>query len=168
MPRKKALIPALAACAMLGLTSCSGYDVQLNGGLFDLIGASSIGKPKAEPKLTKRSGIVMPPTTAALPVPGSGQQPKPTQIAGVNGDQSWPVDPEALKASNKQAIIAEQLEFCKKARERHKSGIDAVLASGPHGACEESILKNFTGKRLLEDNTVSAEQAENQPGINQR
>ena len=143
MPKNKAIVPALAACAMLGLTSCAGYDVELNGGLFDLIGASSIGKPRAEPKLAKRSGIVMPPTTASLPVPGSGQQPQPTQVAGVNGDQSWPVDPEVHKAQTKQAALERHRAFCEKARERHKAGIDPVLERGPLGPCSESVLKNL-------------------------
>lgn len=168
MPRKTALIPALAACTMLGLTSCSGYDVELNGGLFDVIGASNLGKPKPEPKMAKRSGIVMPPTTASLPVPGSGQRTQPTAVASVNGDQSWPVDPEALKAKNKQAALDQHLAFCEKARQRHEAGIDAVLASGPLGACEKSILKNLTGKRLFENNRPTAKQLANQPEIKQR
>lgn len=151
MSLRTAIAGSLAACAMLGLTACSGYDVQLEGGVFDLIGVSDLGKPKPEPKVAERNGLVVPPTTAALPVPGSVPQ-RPPQIAGVNGDQSWPVDPDARRVENKQVLLKQQTAFCEKARQRFENGLDAVLASGPLGSCEQSVIKNFTGKGLYEKN----------------
>jgi hypothetical protein len=72
MMRRSALAAALAAVAV-GLTACSGDGVELNGRVFDWIGVSeSAQKASArEPKLTERTGLVMPPDTARLPEPGS-------------------------------------------------------------------------------------------------
>lgn len=153
MAGKTAIAPVMAICAALTLTACGGYDVQLNGGLFEAMGVDDLGKNKAEPQVARRTGIVMPPTTASLPVPGSGAPPPQPQVAGAAPDQAWPVDPETTKGSLKQAQLQEHLKFCEEARHRVKVGQDSVLASGPLGSCHESIVKNFTGQDLYSQNT---------------
>lgn len=74
-PQKQLSIAALAAALAVGLTACGGIDgVELNGRLFDWMGVSdSAQKANArEPKMTERTGIVMPPDPNRLPEPGSG------------------------------------------------------------------------------------------------
>ena len=144
-PIKSALF-ALGACGLLSLGGCSGYDVELNGGVFDMLGVSGKQQSRArEPKVVARQGLVVPPSTASLPEPGSAQP----QVAAAGG-QNWPVDPDRAKALQKDARQAQHDAFCAEARRRHDAGIDQVLANGPLGSCHESIVKAFTGKPLWE------------------
>ncbi len=132
-----------------GLGGCAGYDVEFKGGLFDLAGLSSIGKRKPEPRMKKRTGLVVPPTTASLPTPGSGAAQSAPPAVAANG-QSWPVDPEQSRAERTAAIRRQHEEFCARARQRRDSKIDTTMPSGPLGSCEESVLRNITGKRVTE------------------
>jgi len=142
---------AATGLLVLSLGGCSGYDVELKGGIFDVAGLSSIGKKTAEPKMKKRNTLVVPPTTASLPVPGSGEQQQQQQVqtAAANGE-AWPVDPEKAEVKKKAELAAKHKEFCEAARRRYEAGLEATLATGPLGSCQESILRNFTGKGLLE------------------
>ena len=95
----------LAVLALAGavLTGC-GYDVQLEGKVFDAIGiGTNSKKAHLEPKLAPRSGLVPPPDVSRLPPPGSGGG---TAVA--NAPASWPVDPEvraaALEADRKRQL----------------------------------------------------------------
>ena len=151
--------PLVAVGFALSVSGCGGYDVELNGGLFDLIGASDIGKKRVEPKMTKRNGIVVPPTTAALPPPGGKPKPSGPQVAAATG-QAWPVDPEVAKSDAKQAKLRQHLAFCAKARQRVAAQLDAVLQDGPLGSCDESVIRNFTGKDLF-SRPASAEKSDN-------
>jgi hypothetical protein len=72
MMRRPGVAAALAAVAV-GLSACAGDGIELNGRIFDLMGVSESAQKAAarEPKLTERTGLVMPPDTARLPEPGS-------------------------------------------------------------------------------------------------
>ena len=144
----------IVACGLL-LSGCAGYDVELKGGVFDVLGISDIGKKKTEPKMAQRTGIVVPPRTAALPVPGS--RPAPQQVASAGGQQ-WPVNPEDAQAGKKQALLNQQAAFCSKERQKLAAGLITVLGEGPLGSCEESVLKNLTGKRVFDRKAEPAAQ----------
>jgi hypothetical protein len=134
----------LAGCvaASVLLAACSGYDVELKGGVFDAAGLSNISAKRTEPKMANRPGIVIPPSTAALPVPGS---PPKQQTAAVNG-QAFPVNPEDAVKADVAALRAKHEAFCVKARERYENGITGVIERSQWGECHESVLRNFTGK----------------------
>lgn len=134
------------------LSACSGYDVELQGGLFEAAGLSNISKKREEPKLTDRPGIVMPPHTASLPQPGA----VPTQNVAANGE-AFPVDPEESKKTQTAALIAQHKAFCEKARERQKMGHTEVIENSPWGSCHESILKNFTGKSAWGNKAINVD-----------
>ncbi|HUS98034.1 MAG TPA: hypothetical protein VMX97_15000 [Hyphomicrobiaceae bacterium] len=139
--RAKAWIAGMAVVSLLGLSGCSGYDVELNGGIFDMMGVSkATQKRKGDPEVAQRTGLVVPPSTASLPAPGTGPQ------AAATAGASWPVDPEQAKADKTLQAQRQQDAFCQEARRRVKTGIDQVLADGPIGSCHESIVKAFTGK----------------------
>ena len=159
--RRSITAPLVAASFALGVAGCSGYDVELNGGIFDLVGISDIGKKRAEPKLDKRNGIIVPPTTAALPPPGGRPQPTGSQVAAANG-QAWPVDPEIAKADQKQALLKQHLAFCAKARQRFAAQLDSFLQDGPLGSCDESVIRSFTGKDLYRRPATNSTEAKQQ------
>ncbi len=132
---------------ILGVTGCA--NVELKGGLVELAGLNELGKKQAEPKMKKRSTLVVPPTTGSLPVPGSSN-PQQNNVALSSNSEAWPVDPDQSKAQNDAALKAQHTAFCEQARRRFELKIDAVLASGPLGSCEQSILRNFTGKGVYD------------------
>jgi hypothetical protein len=145
MALHRSMVAVLAFALALPVAGCSGYDVELKGGIFESLGvAGNLGKKEGDAKLKARPGLVVPPSTASLPKPGSA----PNQVASAPG-QSWPVDPEQKKAADKQARIAAHEAFCEKARKRVEDGIDTVVADGPMGTCHKSIIKSLTGKDLF-------------------
>lgn len=140
----RAVLIALGSLAVLAVGGCGGYDVELKGGVFDAMGIS--GKQQAharEPHLNSRQGLVVPPSTASLPAPGSA--PQPSQVASVEG-QNWPVDPEKQKADKQAALKAEHEAFCAKQRDKLDAGLINTLEDGPLGSCRRSIVKALTGK----------------------
>ena len=139
--RASAVSAAFAAVIALG--GCSGYDVELQGGVFDALGVSGNvnGKKSKEPKLANRPGIVVPPSTASLPQPGG----RPPVVVASNGE-AFPVNPEEARKLKADARIRKHAEFCEKARERHEAGLTSVLESSPWGACHASALRALTGK----------------------
>lgn len=127
----------LSVLLSVSVAGCAGYDVELNGGIFDAMGvAGVVGKKEKEKKLAARPGLVVPPSTASLPSPGSVPQPQ-------QADQAWPVDPEERKASSKQIAQAKHEAFCQEQRRKHEAGLIPVLPDGPLGSCHQSIVKNF-------------------------
>jgi hypothetical protein len=134
----------LVLCGV-ALSACGGYDVELKGGVFDYLGVSDIGKKKSEPRMTQRTGIVVPPTTAALPVPGS--RPAPQQVATSDGQQ-WPINPEDAKAAKTSSAKQQHLAFCEEQQKKYDARLIETMENGPLGSCEKSVLKNFTGQGI--------------------
>lgn len=122
------------------LTGC-GYDVQLNGAVFDMMGVSgSSSGSKKEPQMANRAGLVLPPSTDRLPVPGAEPQ------KAAQSDASWPVDPEQRKVDVAMAERRAHEEYCKKAlldaKAQGNSAHEAVI--GPQGRCDGSALNLFS------------------------
>ena len=132
-----------ASVLISGLSGCAGYGVELQGGLFDLVGLNDVGKPQPEPKVKKRNTLVVPPSTDSLPVPGQAEPQQDGTVLAANGE-AWPVDPDKVKAKNTAALKAQHEAFCEKARKRFELKLDTVLATGPLGSCNQSILRSFT------------------------
>ena len=130
----------LAAISLI-VAGCGG-GVEFKGGIFNALGVND-NQSRNEPKLADRPGLVVPPSTASLPAPGAAPQ---TAIAP-NGE-AFPVNPEEAKQQNKAAILARHNAFCKKSRQRFNARLATDIMDSPWGSCEESILRNFTGKDL--------------------
>ena len=132
----RSILP-LAACGLmaLALAACSPGDVQLNGKLFDALGAATGANAHPEEvKIAQRPGIVVPPNLQNLPKPGSESVPD-GQLADIKDfDKSKVVDNSALKA--------QQEEYCKVNYEQAKQRGDSTadMATGPMGSCRPSAL----------------------------
>ena len=126
------------------LSACSGTDVELKGGVFDLMGISGTGAKREEPKMANRAGLVIPPSTASLPPPGAA----PTQPALAANGEAFPVNPEDAKKAELANVVDQHKAFCEKSRQRHEAGISPIIESSPWGSCEESVLRNFSGRDL--------------------
>ena len=130
-----ALRTFLMLIAALTLAGCSAGDVQLNGKVFDAVGALTGSNAAAgDTKLAARPGLVVPPGLDKLPEPGSSQVP--------DGDLAQITDHDKSKVIDKSALEAKQREYCKVNYEQAKQRGDqtADLATGPLGSCRPSAL----------------------------
>lgn len=119
----------------LVLAGCSAGDVQLNGKVFDLLGAATGANAETKDvKLAARPGLVAPPTTQSLPEPGSNVVP--------DGELATIVDHDRKKIVDRSALEKQQAEYCKVNYEQAKLRGDntAEGATGPLGACRPSAL----------------------------
>ncbi len=133
---------AIAAVAAICLSVAGCGSVSLEGGLFDALGVSDrkMAESQREKKLQPRPGIVMPPGTERLPVPGSAPDPTKTAVA----DASFPVNPEDRAAMEQAKKAAEHKAYCEKAmRNAQVLKQDTGSLEGPLGRCDPSILKNL-------------------------
>ncbi len=133
---------AAPVAAAVFVSACGGYGVELKGGVFDALGVNDVNTRK-EPKLANRPGLVVPPSTASLPTPGSAP---PTAVAA-NGE-AFPVNPEQAQQQNKDVVLARHNAFCEKSRQRYGVGIASKIEDSPWGSCHQSVLRNLTGKDL--------------------
>lgn len=125
----------VASALVLGGCGLSGTDVELNGGLFDVLGVSaSSSKQGAEPKLAPRAGLVLPPQGDRLPAPGEHSGPTA---------EAWPDDPDQRKVRNAAVLDRQQAEFCQKQALEAKINPGAILPDGPKGSCNPSVLGAF-------------------------
>jgi hypothetical protein len=146
------VIAALVAAGTF-VSACSGTDVELKGGVFDLMGISGSSNSKsAEPKLAERQGLVVPPSTASLPKPGEVQTP----VVASNGE-AFPVNPEDAKKADLANVVEQHKAFCEQARRRVEAGLTPIMENSPWGSCQESVLRNFTGKDLAGNKAVGAQ-----------
>ena len=154
MEQFAARMKLLAAVAVVGtfVSACSGYDVEFKGGAFEALGLNNIGAPRKEPKMARRQGLVVPPSTASLPKPGG---PPPTVIAS-NGEP-FPINPEEAKKQRNADVVRRHNAFCEKARQRFETGLTETIESSPWGACHESVLRLLTGKDLSGKKAVGAQ-----------
>lgn len=140
--RSIGLAATVGAGMALGGCSLGGGDVELNGGVFDMLGVSSSTQTSSvEPKVTARPGIVLPPRTDRLPEPGS----EPTTVASAE----WPEDVDQRRIRSKEELERQQAEFCRKAELEAATQSTPVPATGPAGPCQKSLLSgigtNLTG-----------------------
>jgi hypothetical protein len=98
-------------CAMaFSLTACGNTDLELQGGLFDLVGISSdaLQASSGEPKVAARNPLVVPPRLDRLPAPGT----RAAAPAAAVQPQAWPVDPEARKVAMAKAAKDRRKAHC--------------------------------------------------------
>lgn len=155
---------AVAAClgAALLAGACSPGDVELNGKLFDAVGASGVlGKQAGSAKMAERQGLVVPPSLDRLPPPS---ETVPTaQLAEVK-------DPDKMKRVSAADLKEQQAAYCKEHYEFAKQRGDAQAdqAVGPAGPCRVSALdmltkwnKGETDEAPVEETTASIPQNTN-------
>jgi hypothetical protein len=126
-----AVLAAGAATSGCGIGGIDG--VELNGGVFDMLGVSASSQKRVEPKVAARPGIVLPPVADRLPQPA----PEPAVAA-----QEWPDDDDGRRAREVADLDRRQAEFCQQAKARAKTqSKEAEPIEGPKGPCTESVLR---------------------------
>jgi hypothetical protein len=136
----RSVLMAVCLSAAAALGGCqSGFEgVELQGGVFDMLGisGSSLSAKSKDPQVPARSGIVLPPDQARLPQPGSGgAQQNVAQL---------PDDVDERRAREAADIDRRHKEFCDNALRTAKArGEDGTVIQGPKGQCNPSILTTF-------------------------
>lgn len=148
---RQVVLAGLMAVA-ISVGGCGGTDVELKGGVFDALGVNDITAKRVEPQMQNRPGLVIPPTTASLPAPGSAPK---TEVAS-NGE-AFPVNPEDRKKIDNAQIVAQHTAFCENARQRYEAGMSAIVENSPWGSCHKSVLRNMTGRDLAGKKAVGSE-----------
>jgi hypothetical protein len=130
------LLAVVLSTAALG--GCGGIDgVELNGGIFDMMGVGTNSARSAEPVVPQRAGLVLPPQREVLPQPGSG-----IETAAVPNAQ-WPVDPEERKRQQSAEVRKQHDAYCAREIQRRRAMGDNSSIEGPLGRCDPSILRMF-------------------------
>lgn len=146
-PMRKGLAIAGAFVMATGLSGCAGYDVELNGGIFDMLGVSSsaLQANSKEKQVEARPGLVMPPDTTRLPPPGSAP---PSAAQSASDLAAWPVGPEDRERARQAQLKAEHDAFCREAELRRRTrGRDAEPEQGPLGSCNPGLGERWFGRQ---------------------
>jgi hypothetical protein len=136
MPSRRLTRFAVTALMAVAVGGCSLDDVELNGGVFDALGVGANQPKSAEPKLAARTPLVVPPSTASLPQPGT-----PAEAAAVDVTAAIN-DPDRKVVVDKAVLEKQQDEYCRKNYDPARAAGDASAASieGPLGPCRPSVL----------------------------
>ena len=135
----------LVAAAVAG--GCSGFDgLELQGGVFDALGVSGSGQKKlSDTKVDARPGLVLPPSNEKLPDPVTGS------LAAAPADESWPVDPEDRRASNRAELEKRHKAACERLIQNARMRGETGVVMGPMGNCQPglfgSLTEQLTGKK---------------------
>jgi hypothetical protein len=143
LKRRLAMAPVVVGLG-LSLQGCANDGLELNGKVFDWLGVSESASAAArrENRMPDRPPLVMPPSTKALPAPGSGQEQDP-MLASLQ-------DPEVKKARDAAERQALHLAYCrgeKNWQERAFRRDDGANRS-PFGPCNQMV-----GDQLQPSNT---------------
>jgi hypothetical protein len=118
------------------MAGCSMDDVELNGSLFKAAGIGQGSSKGAEPKMTARSGLVVPPNLERLPAPGAQPGAESAEVAAI-------ADPDVAANVSREELERQQAEYCSKhydTARAHGDQVAAEVAEGPLGSCRGSLF----------------------------
>jgi hypothetical protein len=126
---------AVAAFAISALLALSGCDsVALEGKAFDWLGisGSALDEKRSDPKMVDRAPLVVPPSVARLPAPGSGKTDN-EQVAALK-------DPELTKKAAAKERERLHLAYCRGEIQWKEKALDPDYGGGgayrsPYGPC---------------------------------
>jgi hypothetical protein len=139
--RATPLVAGLAAALALAGCSATTYGTGTSAGLqtiTDFADAAKLGVDKAPIDFKPRPPIVAPPSTASLPVPGSG-------VTGQTLGPNWPQDPNQQAAQVQAEIAAAQ-----------KNGTPITVQQNP--AAKPSITPAYPDVNSADNFKTTAEQ----------
>ena len=124
------LLMAAAISPVLALGGCF-EGTEVNGKLFDLLGVSTASqeRARAEPKMTPRSGLILPPDAQRLPAPGSDDVAVAASVTSLNDPEKVKANAAAERARLHKAYCTGDLSW----KERVKD--PAALPTSPYGPC---------------------------------
>jgi hypothetical protein len=130
----------VAIAALLGgsvaLSGCGagGVGVEVDAPILNAVGLNLSSKKKDDDDLPERAGLVVPPSTEALPPPG-------TQTAAT-GAQNWPDDVDKRKKRDAEEKAAAEEKYCREGRWDNKANISEFEKNvGREARCQSQLGK---------------------------
>jgi hypothetical protein len=131
--RNLALTALLGGAVVLSGCGADGVGVEVNAPILDAVGLNLGGKKKDDEDLPERTGLVVPPSTDALPAPGS-------QTAAAS--QQWPDDPDKRKKRETAEKAAAEEKYCREGNWDPKANIDEFNKNiGAEQCCQSQLGK---------------------------
>src|SRR5262245_53317162 len=130
-PNRTVLSAAAMLAALLGLSGCDS--LELEGKAFDWLGISgaALAEKRSDPKMTERAPLVVPPSSARLPEPGSGKS-GGEAVASLK-------DPELRKQADAKERERLHLAYCRGEIQWKEKALDPDYGGGanrsPYGPC---------------------------------
>jgi hypothetical protein len=125
-------VMAFAAAPAIMLGGCF-EGTEVNGKIFDLLGVSSAAqdKSRAEPQMTRRAGLVLPPNVQRLPAPGSEDEAAAAApaVANLNDPEKVKANAAAERARLHKAYCTGDLSWKEQLKDQD------TLPKSPYGAC---------------------------------
>lgn len=137
-------IAALLLGGSMALSGCAdgGVGVELDAPILNAVGLDLGGKKKEDADLPERTGLIVPPSTEALPAPG-------TQTAAAA--QNWPNDPDKRKKRDTEEKAAAEEKYCREGNWDNKANISEFNKNiGVEQRCQsqlgKALNKSFGGR----------------------
>ena len=113
--RNAAIAVLLGGSVALSGCGAGGVGVDIDAPILNAVGLNLSSKKKDDDDLPERPGLVVPPSTQALPAPGA-------QTAAASA-QNWPDDPDKRKKRDTDEKAAAEEKYCREGRWDAKAGI---------------------------------------------
>jgi hypothetical protein len=114
MMRNAAIAALLGGAVALSGCGSGGVGVDIDAPVLNAVGINLSSKKKDDEDLPERTGLVLPPSTEALPEPG-------TRTAA--SAQNWPDDPDKRKKRDTEEKAAAEEKYCREGNWDSKASI---------------------------------------------
>ena len=133
MVRNATIAALLGGSVALSGCGAGGVGLEVDAPILNAVGINLSSKKKDDEDLPERGGLVMPPSTEALPSPG-------TQTAAAA--QNWPDDPDKRKKREAEEKAAAEEQYCREGRWDTKANISEFDKSvGREARCPSQLGK---------------------------
>jgi hypothetical protein len=128
--KARPLLMAVVIAPVLALGGCF-EGTEVNGKIFDLLGVSTASqdRARAEPKMTPRSGLVLPPDAQRLPAPGSDDVTVAASVTSLNDPEKAKANAAAERARLHKAYCTGDLSW------KERVNDPAASPKSPYGPC---------------------------------
>jgi hypothetical protein len=113
--RNAAIAALLGGAVALSGCGAGGAGIEIDAPVLNAVGINLSSKKKDDDDLPERTGLVVPPSTQALPQPGTH--------TAASGAQNWPDDPDKRKKREADEKAAAEEKYCREGRWDDKANI---------------------------------------------
>ncbi|MBX2805822.1 MAG: hypothetical protein KTR19_07615 [Hyphomicrobiales bacterium] len=125
----------IPAAVSVGIAGC-GSDVYFDAPALEAVGID-LNNRQVEEDVPERAGLVLPPSTDKLPVPGS-------KVTASTSAQDWPEDPDVSKKRKAEAEAAAREEYCKNGNWDDGNIDEFEKNAGDEYRCQSGLVEAIT------------------------
>jgi hypothetical protein len=140
--RNAAIAAVLGGAVALSGCGSDGVGLEVDAPILNAVGLNLSTKKKDDDDLPERAGLVVPPSTEALPQPGSQ--------TSASAAQNWPDDPDKRRKREAAEKTAAEEQYCREGRWDSKASISEFNKNvGVEQRCQsqlgKALSKSFGG-----------------------